>query len=149
MGIRVRGLNEHQQANENRLNKLLDLTPVMDSMSAEYISSISPKRFRDQKTPEGVKWAKLALESERALERKFGDAIPGGILRRKGDLMRSVQRKVHAKGFAVFTNHISAATHQFGRGGIPARKFLGFSRSTLKRWNKRQEKFIASKERKR
>ena len=144
MGIRTRGLNEHIQANANREAKLRDLTPIMNRFSAEYITSINPKRFREQKTPEGQKWKPITAKTEKAYKKKFNDVIPGNILKRKGGLMRSVSRKVGKHGFQIFTNQVYAATHQFGRGGIVARKFLGFSKATLARWRKAQEKWLAS-----
>ena len=146
MGIRMTGFKEHEAANANRLKKTRDQTKIMGRFSAEYITSISPKRFRQKKTPEGKPWDDIEEKTRRGYARKYNNVIPGDLLRRSGHLMKSISRKVTKHGFSIFTNVVYAATHQFGRGGIKARKFLGFDKATRARWAKAQEKWLASGE---
>jgi len=144
MGIRMTGFKEHEAANANRLAKTKDQTKIMQQLSGLYMTSEHPKIFREQKAPSGIKWVALTAATLRAYVREFKGTIPGGLLRRKGDLSRSVFRKVKKHGFSIASNHVSAATHQFGRGGIPARPFIGYSKRFRRTAIRLQEKWLSS-----
>lgn len=54
---------------------------------------------------------------------------PSKILTERGFLRRGIHYQVTGPGrVEVGSALVYAATHQFGRGGIPARPFLGISR---------------------
>lgn len=78
--------------------------------------------FRSSTSPGGVAWRPLARA--RARNRRRGDR--GKPLVDTGRLRASVTTRpqVSEDGFVITADPIYAATHQYGRGAIPARPFL-------------------------
>ncbi len=78
--------------------------------------------FRSSKTPDGTPWRPLAKARRR--NKKKGDR--GKPLMDTGRLRASVTTSpaITGDGFVISSNLVYAATHQIGRGGIPARPFL-------------------------
>ena len=146
----------------NRLNKLetLDIKSK-NRVLAETIRSSTLERFNAEKTPEDKKWKK----SVRAMNEG------GKTLQDSRDLRGSIKSKIVSQGFAVGTNKIHAATHQYGEKGrriraktskglrfrmgsvwiskrevtikIPARPFLGISEEDMKEIKSTLELMVA------
>lgn len=81
-------------------------------------------RFRDQKSPDGDPWVALS-EDYRKRKKKNQDRI----LTLEGFLGSTLRYQVVGKTLLFGTDQVYGATHQFGRGEIPARPFLGLSNS--------------------
>lgn len=107
------------------------------------------ERFKQSRDPEGKKWQTSIRAAQEG----------GKTLIKSAQLRNSIKSKADASGFAVGTNVVHAATHQFGEKGrtiratkakslrfqvggrwvskkkvtirIPARPFLGFSDSDM------------------
>ncbi len=73
---------------------------------AEAIRTSTKDRFKNETSPEGTKW-KPSKRTATSTKREK-------VLTDTGRLSRSINSKVGKKGFAVGTNVIYAATHQFG-----------------------------------
>lgn len=90
----------------------------------EYMQRSTQDRFKSQTGPDGDRWEVL---KPRTLERKKHNRDK--ILTQSGYLRHHIHDQVTAPGrVEVFSDRVYAATHQFGRGNIPARPFLGISR---------------------
>ena len=90
----------------------------------EYMQRSTQDRFKSQTGPDGDRWEVL---KPRTLERKKHNRDK--ILTQRGYLRKHIYYQVTAPGrVEVFSDRVYAATHQFGRGNIPARPFLGISR---------------------
>lgn len=90
--------------------------PVLNSIGAA-IASSTILRFREQQNPDGNAW----IHSIRA--RTTG----GQTLVDTGRLRGSITHQVRGMNVFVGTNVVYAATHQYGRGKIPQRSFLGIN----------------------
>lgn len=97
----VRGLfrrmRDFAELDKQRLNAVL----------SEVARESTLERFRLQRSPEGKKW-KPSIRAQQE----------GGVTLTKSAAMRnSIKSKSASTGFAVGTNKIQAATHQFGEKG--------------------------------
>ncbi|MFP4131809.1 MAG: phage virion morphogenesis protein [Thiohalospira sp.] len=88
----------------------------------EHLLETTRERFRTETSPGGDSWAPL---SERYRRRKQRNADK--ILTARGTLSGTLTYQVGDGELRVGSNRVYAATHQFGRGPIPARPFLGLS----------------------
>lgn len=88
----------------------------------EHLLDTTRERFRTETSPGGESWAPLS-ERYRRRKRKNADKI----LTRRGRLSGTLTYQVGDGELRVGSNRVYAATHQFGRGAIPARPFLGLS----------------------
>lgn len=90
-----------------RLSKLenLDMRGVNAAL-AEAIRASTLDRFRNEEAPDGTKWKPSKRTSASTKREK--------ILTNTSRLRRSINSKVDRRGFAVGTNVVYAATHQFG-----------------------------------
>lgn len=106
-----------------RLSKLGDqaVTDVVKAIAAE-AQDLVAEGFRTSTAPNGVPWRPLA--QARARNRRRGDR--GKPLVDTGRLRASVttRPRIDSTGFTITADPIYAATHQYGRGAIPARPFL-------------------------
>lgn len=91
------------------------------AMAAEAVDLVA-EGFRGSKAPDASAWRPLARA--RARNRRKGDR--GKPLVDTGRLRASVTARpvVTADSFTIGTGLVYAATHQYGRGAIPARPFL-------------------------
>lgn len=95
-----------------------NLSPVMAAI-AEAVATDASDSFQEQRSPFGLPWEPLKPET---LARRRGTGAQ--ILLDTGRLRGSIH-STHGNDFAeVSANAIYAATHQFGRGAIPARPFM-------------------------
>lgn len=128
------------QAALHRLNlATADMTPAMANVG-NIIETHVLLRFQDSTDPWGKPWQGLSQGAILSrLRRRKGSFKKDGKISAKGQgiamggfqplldtgrLRGSITTVVAPRGVAVGTNVKYAATHQFGRGGIPARPFL-------------------------
>lgn len=86
--------------------KNIDKKSLMGSL-AETVRESTDERFKTQKGPDGKAWTPSARVRENG----------GKTLIASADLRRSIHSEYGEEGFAVGTNKIYAATHQFGVKG--------------------------------
>lgn len=95
----------------------------------EYLVTSTRERARRQVSPSGQRWQALSPAYKAYKQRKRpGKPILEFDFHMLGDMFSP-----HAEGttLLVGTNAVYGATHQFGRGKIPARPFLGLSDADL------------------
>lgn len=122
-------INLDDKAFDGILDKLVaatnDFTPALELMSIQALRAIAQK-FRD----EGPGWAPLRPKT---LQRRARLNRQGPILQVTGKLRNAIVApqgspggiyEMNANSVTIGTNLVYAATHQFGRGPIPARPFL-------------------------
>ena len=102
---------------------LHDLTPVFQDIG-EAMLNVTRERFNTQTAPDGTPWKPLSPAY--ALVKKQNVAQ---ILTLYGRLRGTLTYQAGPKEVRIGTPLIYGATHQFGRGAIPARPFLGLSQS--------------------
>lgn len=118
--IDTRGLDQLQARIQGLAG--MDTTTLMPRLG-EYLQSSTQERFATQTAPDGSAWDALA---PRTLKRKKHNRDK--VLTARGFLRRGIRYQVLDKSTVqVGTDSVYAATHQYGRGGIPARPFLGLS----------------------
>lgn len=101
--------------------KLGDLTPFFKDVGETLLNS-TRERFRTQTAPDGAAWAALS-PAYRARKPRHKDKP----LTLSGVLRGTLTKQVDKDSLRIGTPLIYGATHQFGRGAIPARPFLGLS----------------------
>jgi phage virion morphogenesis protein len=110
-------LNKAKLSSEDRVQLLTNLGVEMESQTQE--------RFDSQEAPDGKHWQDLAEKTKQYYARYF----PGrrSILVGEGNLRDSIESQVDSWSVLVGATKVYAATHQFGRGKIPARPYVGIS----------------------
>ena len=89
----------------------------------EYLLRSTQDRFKTQTDPDGTPWAQLAPHTKK--RKKYN---PQKILTLRGTLRSQMRYQVLDKHSVQVGSALPyAATHQFGRGPIPARPFVGLS----------------------
>lgn len=101
--------------------KLNDLTPFFRDVG-ETLLNATRERFRRQTAPDGTPWA--ALSPAYAARKKRNK---NKILTLWGHLRGTLVKQADKDSLRIGTPLVYGATHQFGRGAIPARPFLGLS----------------------
>lgn len=104
-------------------------TYLLKSLGVEMEVQTS-ERFEKKVTPEGKEWKELSESTKRWYAKKYhGTSDPGrGLLFRTGGLHDSLESQVHGWSVLMGATKEYAAVHQWGRGGIPARQYLGVGR---------------------
>ena len=121
--IDTQGLDRLQASVRLMASSVRDTSTLMPRLG-EYLQRSTQDRFKTQTDPDGGAWAAL---QPRTRERKRHNRDK--ILTQRGYLRKHIYYQVTAPGrVEVFSDRVYAATHQFGRGNIPARPFLGISR---------------------
>lgn len=103
------------------LNAIDKPAPLLAELG-EYALRTTRDRFKSQTAPDGTAWAALAPWYQREKRRN-----KNRVLTLNGYLRGQMAVQVNEKSVQVGSNFIYAATHQFGRGAIPARPYLGLS----------------------
>lgn len=117
-GGRAVAINRRLVALQQRLR---DLTlPMIDI--GEYLRIAHDHRFQVQVSPQGTPWAPL---SPYYLKQKPRNKDKVLVL--YGHLKGTLHYNPSPRGLEFGSNRVYAATHQFGRGKIPARPFLGLN----------------------
>jgi phage virion morphogenesis protein len=89
----------------------------------ELLLPIHRRRFRAQQSPDGDPWAPLSPAYRRRKRRNRNR-----ILVLRGQLSTTLRYQIQGGDLLFGTNLKDGATHQFGRGAIPARPWLGIGR---------------------
>ena len=124
LNIKAEGLNRLKQRLNHQANNLLNLQPLWQLVGMYVQKQTIKERFDKEQAPDGTKWKPLspARIKQRLKRHKSGNMK---ILQDTGELRRSVQYEAGQTYVRIGSNLIYARTHQFGRGNIPARPFLG------------------------
>ncbi len=100
----------------------MDTSALMPRLG-EYLLRSTQDRFKSQTAPDGAAWEALAPRT--AKRKKYN---PDKVLTERGFLRKGiVWQLLNQTTVEIGSNLKYAATHQFGRGNIPARPFLGLS----------------------
>lgn len=94
----------------------------------EELTESTKSRFAAQVDPQGRPWQPLSRRYLRSA-RKRKSRGPNLILTLTGALRGTISYRADSSSVTIGTNRVYGATHQFGRGPIPARPFLGLSQS--------------------
>lgn len=98
-----------------------NLRPAMQDVGKELAERIRGQ-FSKGQSPYGDAWAPLSLRTQRA---RKGRRAGGQPLLDTGRLRASITSNPSASAVTVGTSSVAyAATHQFGRGKIPARPYM-------------------------
>ena len=124
INIKAEGVNRLKQKLQSQANNLLNLQPLWQLVGMYVQKQTIKERFYKEQAPDGTKWKPLspARIKQRMKRHKSGNMK---ILQDTGELRRSVQYEAKQTYVRIGSNLIYARTHQFGRGKIPARPFLG------------------------
>ncbi|MGH1577714.1 phage virion morphogenesis protein [Planktotalea sp.] len=127
-----RALRQELRAGVTRLD---DKTRLLKTIGEEMLPRIN-KRFKDERGPDGKRWAPLSSRTIAARLKRYGNS-PLTILRMRGHLAGSISYQVGGNALKIGTNddvNAYAGIHQFGgkagRGRkvtIKARPYLGFA----------------------
>ena len=90
-------MSQFSDLDKKRLNNVL----------SSVIRASTMERFKTSRTPEGKRW-----EPSKRAEQEAGKTLV-----KTGTMKNSIRRSANDSGFAVGTNNIYAATHQFGTPG--------------------------------
>ena len=127
INVQVQGLRTVADALHLKAEQLQNMRPFWKSVG-EYVMARTIKDcFGKEQAPDGSKWKPLspARVKQRMKRHKSGNMR---ILQDTGELRRSVRYEASGDSVVIGSNLEYAATHQFGRGKIPARPFLGFTK---------------------
>lgn len=102
---------------------LQDLTPAFRDIG-EAMLNVTRERFNNQTAPDGAPWKPLSPAYARVKKQNVAQ-----ILTLYGRLRGTLNYQAGPKEVRIGAPLIYGATHQFGRGAIPARPFLGLSTS--------------------
>jgi phage virion morphogenesis protein len=102
-----------------------DLRPVMVDIGEYMLLATRTDRFDKQTAPDGSPWTPLKPSYAKAKAKK-SNALDG-ILTLTGAMRDGITYEALPQAVVIGSNRIYAATHQFGRGPIAARPFLGVS----------------------
>lgn len=119
VAVDVRGLEVliHELGRFTRLQ----MDDLGEQLGAEMESQVRRRIQVEKRAPDGSPWAPWSEGYRRT--RHGGHSL----MRAKGGLLDTIQHVVSGNAVSVGSNLVYAATHQVGRGGIPARPFLGLS----------------------
>ena len=93
----MKRLRQFSELDKKRLNNVL----------SSVVRASTMERFKTSRTPEGKRW-----EPSKRAEQEAGKTLV-----KTGTMKNSIRRSANDSGFAVGTNNIYAATHQFGAPG--------------------------------
>ena len=124
INIQADGLNNVRQKLKTIADKLRDMRQLWQAVGMYIQRQTIRERFDKEQSPGGQKWKPLsqATLKKRSARHKTGNVR---ILQDTGELRRSITYEAEPNSVRVGTNLKYARTHQFGRGNIPARPFLG------------------------
>jgi phage virion morphogenesis protein len=111
--------------NEAKLSSQ-DRSQLLHDIGVEVVSQTQERFDTPQVDPEGNQWKALAEKTVKYYERHF-PGMRRSILVGEGYLRDTITSQVNDWSVLVGATMVYAATHNFGRGNIPARPFLGIS----------------------
>ena len=119
INVQVQGLERLKKKIEDKTRNLSNLQPFWQSVG-EYMKTRTIKEcFDKEQSPDGEKWKPIKHRQ-------------GKILQDTGELKKSIQYEADNSSVTVGSKLIYARAHQFGRGKIPARPFLGVTEDDKK-----------------
>ena len=126
INIKPEGVTRLKQRLNAQANSLLNLQPFWQLVGMYVQKQTIKERFDKEQAPDGAKWKSLSAAriKQRMRRHRTGQMK---ILQDVGELRRSVQYEATQTYVRIGSNLIYARTHQFGRGKIPARPFLGIT----------------------
>lgn len=111
INFKIEGLEKLQAKIKETSGRLANLQPFWNSVG-EYMKTRTIKEcFDKEQSPDGEKWKPIKRE--------------GKILQDTGELKKSIQYESDDNGVIIGSKLKYARTHQFGRGKIHARPYLG------------------------
>jgi phage virion morphogenesis protein len=119
--IRPEGLAALDRRIDRLLAGLNNPEPLLRELAAAGESQTRRRMESDKRGPDGTPWPEWSPGY--AATRHGGQSL----LDARGDLIQSLTAFADRQTAGWGTNLVYAATHQFGRGAIPARPFLGVS----------------------
>ena len=124
INIKAKGLSALSQSLKQKSDALANLSPYWQLVGMYVQKQTINERFGKQQAPNGEKWKPLspARVKQRRKKHKKGNMR---ILQDSGELRRSIHYEAARGGVRIGSVLKYARTHQFGRGNIPARPFLG------------------------
>lgn len=124
INIKASGISQLKQKLKAQAEKLSNLQPFWQVVGMYVQKQTIKERFDKEQSPDGTKWKPLspARIKQRMKRHKTGNMK---ILQDVGELRRSVKYEAGQTYVRIGSNLKYARTHQFGRGNIPARPFLG------------------------
>ena len=124
ISIKASGISQLKQKLKAQAEKLSNLQPFWQVVGMYVQKQTIKERFDKEQAPDGTKWKPLspARIKQRMKRHKTGNMK---ILQDVGELRRSVKYEAGQTYVRIGSNLKYARTHQFGRGNIPARPFLG------------------------
>ena len=128
ISIRVEGLKRVQQKLKVTADRLINLQPYWQLVGLYVQRQTIRERFNKEQSPEGQKWKPLSHATIRR-RKKHHKKGSMKILQDTGELRRSIAYEANNDSVRVGSKLKYARTHQFGRGNIPARPFLGVTES--------------------
>ena len=125
--VQVKELHSLAERLHIKIEQLKDMHSFWSSVGEYMVKRTIKGCFDREQAPDGTKWKPLspARVRQRMKRHKSGSMR---ILQDTGELRRSVRYKSSETSAVIGSKLKYAATHQFGRGNIPARPFLGFTR---------------------
>ena len=128
INVKPQGVPKLKRSLQSRMEALTHLKPYWEAVGAYVQRQTLKERFGKEQASDGTKWKPLAPSTRmRRLKRhKKGNMR---ILQDTGELRRSVRYQAEDWGVCIGSNLKYSRTHQFGRGKIPARPFLGVTPS--------------------
>ena len=124
LSIKPDGVSQLTQKLKSQAERLRNLQPLWQLVGMYVQRQTIKERFDQEQAPDGTKWKPLspARVKQRLKRHKAGSMK---ILQDVGELRRSIQYEAGPNYVRIGSNLKYARTHQFGRGNIPARPFLG------------------------
>ncbi len=130
ISIQVEGLARLKQRLKATADKLQNMRQFWSSVGMYVQNQTIKERFNKEQSPEGQKWKPLAESTKRRKKRHKRGQMK--ILHDTGALRRSIAYEAGNDSVKVGSVLKYARTHQFGRGKIPARPFLGVTEGEKK-----------------
>ncbi len=131
ISIQVEGLSRVQHKLKVAADKLNNMRQFWASVGMYVQRQTIRERFNKEQTPESKKWKPLAESTIRRRKKRHKRGNMK-ILQDTGELRRSIAYEANDDSVRVGSKLKYARTHQFGRGKIPARPFLGVTESEKK-----------------
>lgn len=124
--VSVSGFDEAHERLRALVSRGADLTPLLTEIGENEVSN-TLLRFEQARAPDGSSWQ--ALKRPRA-HRRGGDG--GNLpLNDTGALKTSIKTRLLGDSSVLIGSDLEyAITHQYGRGAIPARPYLGLNAET-------------------
>lgn len=104
---------------------------VLKQVALEEVKNVQD-RIRSSKTdPDGRPWEPWSMATLR--QRQKEGTVAGGLLNKTGALAGSIQYRISSKTLTIFSGTPYGRFLQFGTPKMPARPFLGWSRTSINR----------------